>query len=196
VACEFSGIVRDAFRERGHDAWSCDLLPTESDPSWHLVGNAMAYLNEKWDLLIAHPPCTFLTNAGAPLMNDPARVEGMYDGAQFFNYLKNSDISRICIENPIPHGRAREPIGNYTQKIQPWQFGHEETKPICLWLKNLPLLRPTIIVPMSKNMTKLERQRIQFRNYLPPTADRGLIRSRFFRGVALAMANQWGSSCA
>jgi len=143
VACEESGTVRDAFRKLGHDAWSCDLI--DIDNKHHLQGDVLEYLDWNWDLMIAHPPCTRLCNSGVMWLDKRNLWDELKEAWQFFNKLKNAPIERICIENPIPHKYAVEHIGKYTQLIQPWQFGHGETKATCLWLKNLPLLTPTCI---------------------------------------------------
>jgi len=194
VACEFSGIVRDAFAARGHDAWSCDLLPTER-PGPHIQGDVLPHLEDGWDLMIAHPPCTYLTNAGVchlhsvptrlgnlPKVHGAERWEAMRQAAAFFNTLKAAPIQRIAIENPIPHKYARALIGNYAQRYQPWQFGDGETKATCLWLKNLP--------PLMDTITDTRRER---RVHLAtPSPDRWKVRSRTPQGVAEAMAEQWG----
>lgn len=152
VACEFSGTVRDAFRKRGHDAWSCDIIRGAKDNRYHLTNNALDVLHFKWDLMIAHPPCTYLTNSGVHLLEgDKHRQHQMKQACRFFNELKHAPIKRIAIENPIPHKYARKKIGKYTQIIQPWQFGHGETKAICLWLYNLPELQATNIVDDANN---------------------------------------------
>ena len=146
IACEFSGVVRDAFRERGHDAWSCDLLPTEREGP-HIQGNVLPVAANTWDLLIAHPPCTFLCNSGVRwLIGNKGRWKAMNSAAAFFNALLIGPVPRIAVENPIQHGYARDILPLYQQLIQPWQFGHGETKATCLWLKNLPPLMPTEIV--------------------------------------------------
>lgn len=195
VACEFSGIVRDAFASRGHDAWSCDLLPTEK-PGQHIQDDVLKHLDDGWDLMIAHPPCTYLTLAGVRHLHDSvqsvngkrAKIFGerrwiaMRDGADFFNALKNAPIPRIAIENPTPHRYERELIGRYHQRIQPWMFDEPETKGICLWLKNLPPLMSTII----------ETTRTPRCHLMSPGPNRAKERSRFFVGVANAMAEQWG----
>jgi len=185
IACEYSGIVRDAFTKAGHEAFSCDLLPTETE-GVHYQGDIKDFLyDHKWDLMIAHPPCTYLTNSGVRWLHTrPERWAQLDEGAAFFNFLLNASIYRICIENPIPHKYAVERIGrNYDQIIQPWQFGHGETKATCLWLKNLPKLKPTNIVDGRE-------QRIW---KMPPGPDRAKERARFFTGVADAMADQWGN---
>jgi len=181
VACEFSGIVREAFRNRGHDAWSCDLLSTEI-PGQHIQGDVLKILNGDWDLMIAHPPCTRLCNSGVMWLKRRNLWEDMVNGANFFNKFKNAKISKICIENPIPHKYAVQIIGKYDQVIQPWQFGHGETKATCLWLKGLPALKPTEIVT----------GRVQRLHRLPPSNDRAKLRSITYQGIADAMAEQWG----
>jgi hypothetical protein len=177
VACEFSGIVRDAFRARGHDAWSCDLLPSERDGP-HIQGNVLSILGDKWDLMIAHPPCTHLAVSGARWFKD--RPIEQAKAHQFFMELVCAPILKIAIENPIGimSTRHRKP----DQIIQPWQFGHGETKATCLWLKGLPLLIPTQIV--SGRLTRVHR--------MPPGPDRWRERSRTYPGIADAMAAQWG----
>ena len=195
VACEFSATVRDAFRARGHDAWLCDLLPTDGDPRWHIKGDAVALAyNERWDLMIAHPPCTYLTNAGVTwLHRDSSRWARLDDGAAFFAKLWNAPIPRIAIENPIMHKYAKERIGcgQQTQTIQPYQFGHMESKATCLWLKGLPPLKPTSDLKADTfALPDNQRQRL---HYLPPSQDRWKLRSKTYLGIAEAMAEQWGS---
>lgn len=192
VACEYSGKVRDAFIRAGHDAMSCDLLPTDSSGP-HYEGDVFDIINDGWDLMIAHPPCTYLTNAGVSwLYRKEGRWEQMRDGAEFFRKLLTADIPRIAVENPIMHKYAKEIIGeSQAQVVQPWMFGHLEQKGTGLWLKNLPLLQPTNNV--KQQMMELpiaERQRI---HYLPPSADRWKIRSETYQGIADAMAAQWGA---
>lgn len=203
VACEFSGIVRDAFAALGHDAWSCDLLPSER-PGQHIQGDVLRVLegfpdrfDDPWDLMIAHPPCTYLTNAGVrhlhthvtsvngvrAKVHGEARFEAMREAAHFFNALKTAPIPRIAIENPTPHKYARALIGPYQQAIQPWEFGVPETKRTCLWLKNLPPLMATII----------ETTRHPRVHMTSPGPDRWKERSRTPLGIAKAMAEQWGS---
>ena len=145
VACEYSGTVRDAFAKLGHFAMSCDILPTDK-PGNHYQGNVLDILDQDWDLMIAHPPCTYLTNSGVSwLHKDPTRWAQLDDGAAFFKLLLEAPIPRKAIENPIMHKYAKERIGgvNQSQIIQPWMFGHMEQKATCLWLDNLPLLQPT-----------------------------------------------------
>lgn len=185
VACEFSGIVRDAFARRGHDAWSCDILPTEQ-PGNHFQDDVLNHLNDSWDLMIAHPPCTYLCNSGVRWLHTGystlpgGRWDMLQDASLFFRTLLDADIKRICIENPIPHKYGKLP--KYTQIVHPWQFGHGETKTTCLWLKGLPLLQPTKIVSGRKN-------RIHF---MPPSKTRSKDRSITYTGIAEAMAEQWG----
>ncbi len=182
VACEFSGTVRDAFRRRGHDAVSCDLLPTEVDGP-HITDDVLGVLDQDWDLMIAHPPCTRLCNSGVRWLAERDLWTEMRAGAEFFRSLLNAPIPRIAIENPIPHKYAVEIIGrSYDQRIQPWEFGHDESKATCLWLKHLPPL-------MATCLTAVREQRIW---KMPPSKTRWQERSRTFAGIAEAMAMQWG----
>ncbi len=149
VACEFSGIVREAFKKKGHDAWSCDILPTEIEGN-HIQGDVLNILDDGWDLMVAHPPCTYLCNSGVCWLYERGtknknldRWDKMREEAMFFKKLLDCDIPKKAIENPIMHKYSKEIIGeNQTQIIQPWQFGHGETKATCLWLKGLPKLVP------------------------------------------------------
>lgn len=183
VACEFSGVVRDAFSKKGHDAISCDIIDTESDGK-HYKGDVLDIINDGFDLMIAHPPCTYLCNSGVCwLHKDKSRWDKMRQGAKFFKKLMDCNIEKICIENPIMHKYSKQIIGrNQDQVVQPWQFGHGETKATCFWLKNLPKLKPTKIV--SGREQRLHR--------LPPSKDRAKLRSITYQGIASAMANQWG----
>lgn len=184
VACEFSGVVRDAFIKRGHDAVSCDLLPTER-PGPHIQGDVLEHLNDGWDLMIAHPPCTRLCNSGVRWLHERNLWNEMYDAAQFFRrFIQARDIiPHIAIENPIPHKYAVAEIGvGYDQLIQPWMFGHGETKATCLWLYSLSPLFPTNRV--SGREGKVWKQ--------PPSPQRAHIRSITYQGIADAMAEQWG----
>ena len=193
VGCETSGVVRRAFAERGHDVWSCDILPAEDGSNRHIRGDIRDILNDGWDLLaVMHPPCTRLCNSGVRWLSvAPAgkTVERMWDelreGAALFSDCWNAPIPRIAVENPVMHKHAKALIRNYVepaQSIQPWQFGHGECKRTCFWLKGLPLLKPTAIVQGRE-------QRV---HRMPPSPDRWKERSRFFPGVASAMADQWG----
>lgn len=201
VACEFSGIVRDAFKARGHDAWSCDLLPTER-PGNHIQGDVLAILDQGWDLMIAHPPCTYLTNAGVRHLHEhvvtrtggrakicgAARMAEMRKAAQFFNALKNAPIPKKCIENPIPHRYARYLIGHYCQLIQPWMFGHGVKKPTCLWLIDLPFLQAT----HRKDDLFCAQEPAGRGLFVSHQAKGWKARSVTFEGIAAAMASQWG----
>lgn len=192
VACEYSGTVRDAFARMGHYAMSCDLLPTDAKGN-HYIGDVTDILYDGWDLMIAHPPCTYLTNSGVTwLHKDPTRWDKLDDGAAFFKLLLNAPISKIAIENPIMHKYAKERIGGVKQSqvIQPWMFGHMEQKATCLWLKGLPLLKPTNNV--KNEMLKLPKNVAQRLHYLPPGPERWKLRSTTFKGIADAMAKQWG----
>lgn len=180
IACEYSGAVRDAFIRGGHDAMSCDLLPTEA-PGPHYQGDVRDVLDYPWDLMIAHPPCTHLSVSGARHF-EAKRMDGRQQSAvSFFMALARAQIPMIAIENPvcIMSSMWRKP----DQVIQPWQFGHGETKATCLWLKGLPLLRPTDVVEGREN--RIHR--------MPPSADRWKERSRTYQGIADAMAMQWGT---
>jgi hypothetical protein len=178
IACEYSGTVRDAFAALGHDAWSCDLLPTER-PGQHIQDNVLSHLQNGWDLMIAHPPCTHLAVSGARWFKDklPEQAEAL----SFVRRLLDAPIPRIALENPISiiSSRIRKPH----QIIQPWQFGHGETKATCLWLKNLPKLTPT-------NIVEGREARV---HKMPPGPDRWKERSRTFTGIATAMATQWST---
>jgi len=180
IACEFSGIVRDSFKKMGHYALSCDLLPTER-PGNHIHGDVLNIFDDyvwKWDLMIAFPPCTHLAVSGARWFKD--KLEEQKEAIDFFMALANADIPKIAIENPvgIMSTKWRKP----DQIIQPWQFGHGETKATCLWLKNLPPLKPTNIVNGRENRI----------HKMPPSKNRGKLRSITYQGIADAMAEQWG----
>lgn len=191
VACEFSGIVRDAFAALGHDAWSCDLLPSER-PGNHIQGNVFDIILDEWDLMIGHPPCTYLTVAANGWhARRPERAPLREKAIRFFTTLLEEPIGKICLENPVGvlSSRFRKP----DQIIQPWQFGHETRKATCLWLKNLPLLKPTNIVePEIVKGTSPKGKKYYGLNWLPQTEDRWKIRSRTFEGIGRAMAEQWG----
>jgi len=183
VACEFSGVVREAFRKRGHQAWSCDFLDTEIPSAFHFKGNIFDYIysangNMSWDMLIAFPPCTHLAVSGARWFKDK-RLDQMH-AIQFFHQLYQSPIGKICLENPI--GIMSTKLRKPDQIIQPWQFGHGETKATCLWLKGLPKLVPT-------NIVEGREARI---HKMPPSKDRWKERSRTYQGIANGMAEQWG----
>lgn len=183
VACETSATVRDAFAALGHDAWSCDLLPTEK-PGNHFQGDVrdILYLGT-WDLLVAHPPCTRLCNSGVRWLAERNLWKEMEEGAEFFKMFLDAPIEKIAVENPIPHRHALKIIGRkYDQIIQPWMFGHGETKATCLWLKNLPPL-------MCTDLRFGREQRVW---KLPPSKNRWKERSRTYVGITKAMADQWG----
>jgi len=179
IACEYSGRVRDAFINAGHEAMSCDLLPTDVDGP-HYQGSVLDVINEGWDLMIAHPPCTHLAVFGARHFEAKKASGVQNDALNFVRLLLNADIPKIALENPISiiSSRIRKP----DQIIQPWQFGHGETKATCLWLKGLPLLKPTNIVDGRSDRI----------HKMPPSPDRWKLRSTTYQGIANAMAQQWG----
>jgi len=178
IACEFSGRVREAFRREGHDAWSCDLVPSES-PGQHYQMDVTSLLSPKWDLLIAFPPCTYLASSGARWFK--FRRELQREAITFARMLLRAPIPHVALENPI--GVLSSHISKPTQIIQPWQFGHGETKATCLWLRNLPKLEPTSIV--AGREARIHK--------MPPSATRAKDRSRTYAGIAQAMAQQWGA---
>ena len=177
VACEFSGAVREAFRARGHDAWSCDLLETEI-PGQHIVGDVLGVIGDGWDLMIAHPPCTHLAVSGARWWKDKQQEQA--DALEFVRALMAAPIDRIAIENPV--SKISSAIRKPDQIVQPWQFGHGETKATCLWLRGLEPLRPTKVVDGRE--PKVHR--------MAPGPNRWRERSRTYAGIAKAMAQQWG----
>lgn len=190
VACEFSGTVRDQFRRLGHDAVSCDILPSER-PGKHIQDDVLAVINDGWDMMIAHPPCTYLANSGNKhLYIEPGREEKAQAAANFFKRLMEAPIERICIENPVMR-QAVERVGRkQDQIIQPYQFGHMETKATCLWLKGLPKLKPiSDLKAATYAMPSNERQRMF---HMTPGKNRGKDRSKTYHGIAWAMAQQWG----
>jgi len=188
IACEYSGRVRDAFAKLGHDAWSCDILPTETKGN-HYEGSVLDILNDGWDLMIAHPPCTYLSNAGARflypkgILNQERLAKGLM-AKEFFMQLYNANISRIAIENPIPSKVYGLP--QYSQTIQPYEYGHPLQKRTCLWLKNLPKLTPTNIV------NERQSTKVAGNWFNKGGKDRQKERARTFEGIADAMADQWG----
>jgi len=188
IACEYSGRVRDAFIRAGHNAMSCDLLPTEA-PGPHYQGSVLDIINDGWDLMIAHPPCTYLSNAGARWLYaggklNQQRYETGLEAKQFFLALMNAKIPMIAIENPVPSKVFDLP--RYTQAIQPYEFGHPFKKKTCLWLKNIPKLNPTSIVETR------ESTKIPGNWFNKGGKERQKERARTFSGIAEAMANQWG----
>lgn len=186
IGCEFSGVVRDAFRAKGHDAWSCDLEPSD-DPQFHIQGDVLEKLERGWDMAIFHPPCTYISNMSNCRIKEPGRVEKRREGMEFFMRLVNAPIPRIAVENP--RGLPEREYRRADQIIQPWQFGHPASKATCLWLKGLPLLLPTQIVePIRKWDGKRWRTWVDI---MPEHT--GKARSVTFQGIGDAMANQWGN---
>lgn len=187
IACEYSGRVRDEFIKLGHDAMSCDLLPTDA-PGPHYQGDVRDVLDYPWDMMIAHPPCTDLAVSGAAWFAKKRMAGQQQASASFFMMLAKADIPQIVIENPVcvMSSLWRKP----DQTIQPWMFGHMEQKATCLWLKNTPPLAPTNIV--KDEMMLLPRNQRERLHYLPPSADRWKLRSETYLGIAQAMASQWG----
>ena len=184
IACEESQEVCKAFRRLGHEAYSCDTQECSGGhPEWHIQDDVINQLNRVWDLIIAHPPCTRLCNSGVMWLNKRNLWDELNIACEFFNIFKWTNCDKVCIENPIPHKYAVEKIGKYSQIIQPWMFGHGESKATCLWLKGLPKLKPTKIVEGREQ--RLHR--------LPPSKDRAKLRSKTYPGIAQAMAEQWGS---
>ena len=188
IACEMSGRVRDAFKALGHDAWSCDILPT-LQPGNHIQGDALEVVKWGWDLLIAHPPCTYLSNAGArhlypqKVLNTDRLQKGL-TAKELFMALWEAPIEKICIENPVPSKVFGLPP--YGQVIQPWEYGHPFSKKTCLWLKGLPPLMPTDIVGRT------ESTKVAGNWFNKGGKDRQVNRSVTFQGIADAMASQWG----
>jgi hypothetical protein len=193
IACEYSGVVREAFRQRGHDAWSCDLLPSEQ-AGQHYQGDVRDILNDGWDLMIAHPPCTYLASMGIWWNHKrPERWEMTYEAKRFVELLWAAPIAQVALENPI--GYLNRNWQKPTQIIHPWQFGHEASKPTCLWLRGLPCLLPTSIVGKGEFYTKKNGVRIAKWSHITSGTrkeERARIASRTFSGVAQAMAEQWG----
>ena len=189
VACEYSGTVRDAFIKLGHDAMSCDIIPTDV-PGPHYEGDVLDVINDGWDLMIAHPPCTYLSNAGARFLYPKGqlnsdRLKLGLEAKQFFMALYNSNIPKICVENPIPSTVYELPL--YTQTIQPYEYGHPFKKRTCLWLKGLPKLMPTNIV------NERQSSKIPGNWFNKGGKDRQKNRAKTFQGIADAMASQWGN---
>ena len=213
VACEYSGTVRDAFKELGFDAWSCDILPTEK-PGNHLQCDVREILNDDWDIMIAHPPCTYLSSSGLHWNNrTPGRQEKTEEALVFVELLLNAPIKHIALENPV--GAISSRIRKPEQIIQPYEYGHSESKATCLWLKNLPILKPTVFADWKMYRCKCgnvfeaelgkygccdgpakilwDNHTKSGQNKLPPSKDRWKIRSKTYEGIANAMALQWGS---
>lgn len=206
IACEFSGTVRRAFDALGHDVWSCDLLPAEDGSNRHITGDVREVLHDGWDLLIvAHPPCTRLCNSGVRWLSvpPPGRTkeemwEELREGAALFSDLWTAPVERVAVENPVMHRHAKELIRDYepfAQSIQPWQFGDWESKRTCLWLRGLPELEPayrTLEDARAGLALPADAKPVARVHSMPPGQDRGKERSRFFSGIAAAMAHQWG----
>tara|TARA_R110000851_G_C12800746_1_gene537417 strand:+ start:55 stop:630 length:576 start_codon:yes stop_codon:yes gene_type:complete len=183
VACEMSGIVRESFRKLGHDAYSCDLMDSEIPSQYHIKDDVLNHLDEGWDLMIAHPVCTFICRNRAR----QNKKENKEIDTSLFMTLLNSDIPKICVENPVPSKAANLP--KYTQIIQPYHYGHDHSKKTCLWLKNLPDLKPTDIIEYTY-ITTLNGKKYTKGWYQTPR--NSIDRSRTFQGIATAMADQWG----
>lgn len=181
IACEESQVVTKAFRDKGHEAYSCDLLETSGEhPEWHLQQDIVPLLKEYWDIIIAFPPCDHLAVSGARWFEEKRRDGRQQQGINFFLLFTNLKCNKVCIENPV--GIMSSIYGKPTQYIQPWQFGHGETKKTCLWLKGLPELTPT-------NIVEGREARI---HKMAPSKNRSLLRSKTYTGIAKAMAEQWG----
>ena len=185
IACEESQRVCIAFRERGFEAYSCDVISCSGGhPEWHIKDDVLKHLDDGWDLMIAHPPCTRLANSGVRWLNERNLWDEMRQGCEFFNKIKAARINRKCLENPIPHKYAVELIGKYTQIIQPHYFGDKESKATCLWLFGLPQLKRIHFIDKAELKQSTWRE--------PPSKERQAIRSKTFPGIARAMATQWG----
>lgn len=191
IGCEYSGRVRDAFLAKGHDAVSCDLLPSDS-PGPHVQGDLIPLLYQPWDLVIAFPPCTYLCSSGMHWttrgLRDPKLTE---DALAFVKAIWEAPVPRIAIENPV--GILSSRLQKPSQIIQPWQYGHPESKTTCLWLRGLPLLQPTNVLPLPPG-GRWANQTGSGQNKLPPSKDRWKLRSLTYLGIAAAMADQWGGS--
>jgi hypothetical protein len=201
VACEFSGIVRSAFRRRGHEALSCDLMDCEDDSPYHYIGDCLEILNEGWDLIIAHPPCTYLASSGLHWNNKvPGRAEKTEEALKFVSAILNADCPSIALENPV--GCISTRIRKFDQMIQPYEFGDNASKKTCLWLKNLPKLTPTKYIspscPYLSCFGECDHKKVwanqtpSGQNKLGPSENRAKERSRTYAGIANAMAEQWG----
>jgi len=198
IACEFSGIVRDAFKNKGHEAWSCDLLPTEKEGK-HIEGNVLEILDDGWDLMIGHPPCTFISYAGTQVWNKPGRVFDRLEALQFFAKLWEAPIGKICLENP--RSCASPVVAKYSQEIQPYYFGDEDMKTTWLWLKNLPLLKHNQVATLFEPQTHCEKPKPYSidnsmkghkRYFTDGKKSNPYERAKTFQGIANAMADQWG----
>ena len=192
IACECSGIIREEFRKLGHDAWSCDIKPDENNNmEYHIQDDVLNHLDKKWDLMIGHPVCTFICRNRARQNRLEKRTlsdKDVSEGTRLFMTLLNADIPKICIENPVPSKLAALP--KYDQIIQPYEHGHDHSKKTCLWLKNLPKLKPTKIVQITYVVTS---NGFRYTSGYYRTPRNSTDRSRTFVGIAKAMANQWGN---
>lgn len=183
MACEYSGRVRDAFAKKGHDAWSCDLLDCERDRSRHIKGDVLDILNDNWDLVIAHPPCTRLCNSGVRWLHERDLWDDLRVAALFFNKFLDCNAKKVAVENPVMHKYAVDIIGRkHDFTVQPYEHGEPYTKRTCFWVKNLPHIKPTNIV--SERIARVHQE--------SPGPDRWKNRSRTYQGVADAMAYTWG----
>jgi len=187
IGCEYSGVVRDAFAKLGHNAWSCDLLPTDRPNPKHIQGDIFNILDQDWDLAIFHPPCTFLTVSNAQRWEELQKSGKQQAAIKFVEALYDCKIPHICIENPVGAISTRSKLGKPTQYIQPYEYGHYEQKKTGLWLRGLNPLVPTDI----KDLTGLPKKVTQRLHYLPPSPDRWKIRSQTYQGIADAMAQQF-----
>jgi len=187
IACEYSGRVRDAFTARGHDAVSCDLLPSET-PGHHIQGDVLPLLRQPWDLVIAHPPCTYLANSGVRWRVERSEWDQVREAAEFFLACLNANAPQVAVENPVMHKYGREAIGGARPSftVQPWQFGDPAKKRTCFWTRNLPPLVPTS--DMTANDARADC------HLAPPSADRWKDRSRTYPGIANAIAKQWSKA--
>lgn len=186
IACEFSGVVREAFRAKGHDAWSCDIIPADDKSKYHFQCDVFTIINKGWDMMIAHPPCTYISNMSNCRIKEPGRIEARKEGMQFFLRLAQENIEKIAIENP--RGLPEREYRKADQIIHPYQFGHPVSKQTCLWLKNLPLIKSTKVMEPER---KWDGKR--WRTWVDTCKSHtGKYRSVTFQGIADAMANQWG----
>jgi hypothetical protein len=202
VSCEFSGVVRRAFRARGHDAWSCDLLPAEDGDPHHIQGDVRLLLDELWDLVIHHPPCTYLSVSGYHWnYRTPGRMEKTVAAIEFAEVLWSCKAKKVCLENPVGVLSTQSRLGKPTQVVQPWQFGHNASKATCLWLRGLAPLLPTRVIegrlvtlPNGKTARRWANQTDSGQNRLPPSEHRAMNRSRTYKGLAEAMAARWSDT--
>ena len=187
VACEYSGIVREAFAAKGHDSWSCDLLPTDQPSKKHIQGDVLEIINDGWDLIIAHPPCTHLSGSGAAYWAEKVADGRQQAAIKFVEDIWDADCPKICIENPVGALTKRSKLGKATQYVQPYWFGDRHRKKTGLWLKGLPKLTPTNMLDISK----ISEKELNKLYYLAPSPTRALERSKTPHGLAQAMASQW-----